>query len=353
MRKEAAVRTFAYTAHYDSQIFDAFNKELSPNAQQPPSVLSLKTGQTLRYGENPHQNASYHASLGGNKTGIKQLQGGALSYNNFLDIDAACHLLAATERAPSSSKNQEISFVIIKHGNPCGLSLADKPWDAYVQALAGDERSAYGGVFATNAPLEASVAEALSTRFFEIVLAPSFSPQAKQIMAKYPRRRLLAYDDLAIATPSYRSVLDGLLVQDTDLPSRHTDTWRCVTAKQPSPREMHDLGLAYVVAACARSNTVALVNQGQLVGCGAGQTSRIDALGIALDKAHKASLGVQGAVMASEAFFPFADCVAMAHEAGVGAIVQPGGSKNDQESIRYCDKQGISMLFSDQRHFRH
>ena len=338
-RRLAALRAFHCSVHYDSQIFDYFN---SP-PQLPVYVQSINTRVPLRYGENPHQRAAFYGNLDQN---VELYQGKSLSYNNLLDVDAALELLRHLG-------DEKAAFVVIKHSNPCGVAIDSLPERAFEKAYSSDSLSAFGGVFATNRPLSAAVAQRMTAFFFEVLVAPDFSPEALHIFDKYKNRRLLRLHQQPNRAYSYRSALDGMLEQEMDPPVRSTEHWSIPTTHKPDTMAMADLHFAHAVVACARSNAIVLARGGQLMGCGAGQTSRIDALQLAIEKAQRAKLSLQGAVMASEAFFPFADCVEVAHRAGIRAIIQPGGSKNDNLSIEYCETHGLVMVLTRKRHFRH
>lgn len=338
-RRQAALEAFHLSSHYDTQIFSYFNRP----ASLPVYKQSLSQHHPLRYGENPHQKANFYGSL---SQTLDLYQGPALSYNNVLDIEAAFDLLRALG-------NQKAAFVIIKHSNPCGVGVDHRAEEAYQKAYASDSLSAFGGVFASNRPLHKTIAAHMSSLFFEAILAPDFSTEALHIFSKQKNRRVLRYYQLPAPLQSYRSALGGMLEQETDLLASTKKHWEVPTSAKPKAACLEDLQFAYAIVACARSNAIALAKAGQLLGCGTGQTSRIDALHIAIEKAKRAGLPLQGAVMASEAFFPFPDCVEIAHQAGIKAVIQPGGSKNDKLSINYCEEQGLSMTLTHQRHFKH
>ena len=297
----------------------------------------------LRYGENAHQQATFYGPL---SELVSLLSGKALSYNNLLDLDAAFQLLRVLE-GPHST------FVIIKHTNPCGVGVADTPLLAYQKAFTSDSRSAFGGVFASNRPIDRSVAEEISSIFFELLLAPSFSRDAFELLKQKKNRRLLEYHSFPEVQRSFRSILNGVLEQSSDLPLEDGKEWTLSGTHQPTEAQWRDLRFAYAVAASARSNAIVIAKDGQLLGCGAGQTSRIDALRVAIEKAKANGHTIEGAAMASEAFFPFPDCVEMAYNVGIRSVIQPGGSTNDQLSIDFCSAHQIPMVLSKRRHFRH
>ena len=339
IRRKAALRAFYNSTNYDSHIFSYFN---SP-PQLPVYVQSLSTHYELRYGENPHQRATFFGDL---SQFFEILQGNVLSYNNLLDLDAALELLFHLG-------NKQATFVIVKHSNPCGVAVDSVPKCAYEKAYTTDSLSAFGGVFATNRTLSPDIAKHMAAHFFELILAPDFSREALRIFAPYKKRKVLRLRKQPKTTYNHRSALGGILEQETDTLHRSTERWSVSTTHKPEATTMADLRFANIVVGCARSNAIVLARDGQVLGCGTGQTSRIDALRTAIEKAARAGLPLQGAVMASEAFFPFPDCVEIAHKAGIRAIIQPGGSKNDKLSIDYCEEHGLVMVLTQQRHFKH
>ena len=338
-RRSFALEAFRLSAHYDTQIFSYFNRSKAHKTYQ----RSILSHYPLRYGENSHQQASFYGPL---DRILHQQSGQALSYNNLLDIDAAFDLLRAL------SSDQAL-FVMLKHGNPCGVGLDEEPLRAYQKAYATDRLSAFGGVFATNRRVDREIAAQLSAIFFEVILAPELTREALDILSQKKKLRILQYTQLPSPRHTYRSALGGMLEQTSDLPLEDEASWEVVTSCHPTSAQYSSLRLAYGVVSCARSNAIVLAKDGQLLGCGAGQTSRIDALEMAIQKARRGEHDLEGAVMASEAFFPFPDCVEMAHQVGISAVIQPGGSMNDHLSVDFCETHHIPLVLSRRRHFRH
>ena len=310
-----------------------------------PEVLSVleTTSTSLRYGENPHQPGAFYGDLDGLFT---QHNGKALSYNNLLDVDAAVQLMA-------EFKDDAPTVAILKHNNACGLATRDALSTAYADALAGDPISAFGGVVIMNRPLDIDTAEALHTLFCEVVIAPSFAPEALALLSGKKNRILLQQQRWPSASKLVRSALGGYLVQQPDDQIEGAGAFTCVTQKAPTDAQVEDLAFALKLAKHTRSNTIVLAKGGQLLASGTGQTSRVDALNQAIDKAGRMGFSLEGASMASDAFFPFPDCVEIADKAGIAAVVQPGGSIKDGESIAYCDAHGMAMVTTGVRHFRH
>ncbi|MFZ9057174.1 MAG: bifunctional phosphoribosylaminoimidazolecarboxamide formyltransferase/IMP cyclohydrolase [Flavobacteriaceae bacterium] len=337
-RKEFAAKAFHVSSHYDTAIFTYFNED--------PDYLKISQseGQTLRYGENPHQQGRFFGPL---DELLKQLHGKALSYNNLLDVDAAVQLM-------QEFKNEKPTFAILKHNNTCGLATRDTLEKAYQDALAGDPVSAFGGILIANRPIDAATATAIHSLFCEVIIAPDFDPEAFAILTTNKKNRiLLKQNDLPLPKHNVRSCLNGLLVQDKDL---HTDSvadLKNATHKAPSAEEIEDLLFASKICKHTKSNTIVLVKNKQLLASGTGQTSRVDALNQAIDKARTFNFDLKDAVMASDAFFPFPDCVAIAHTAGIRCVIQPGGSVKDQESIDYCNQNNLKMVLTGVRHFKH
>lgn len=310
-----------------------------------PEVLSvLETASTpLRYGENPHQPGAFYGDLEGLFT---QHNGKALSYNNLLDVDAAVQLM-------DEFKDGAPTVAILKHNNACGLATRASLSEAYSDALAGDPISAFGGVVIANRTLDLETAEALHTLFCEVVIAPDFAPEALALLSKKKNRILLEQRHWPHAQKLVRSALGGYLVQQPDGQVEGSQDFQCVTQMSPTEEQSEDLAFALKLAKHTRSNTIVLSKAGQLLASGTGQTSRVDALNQAIDKAGRMGFSLDGAVMASDAFFPFPDCVEIAHKAGIAAVVQPGGSIKDGESVAYCDANGVVMVTTGVRHFRH
>ena len=355
-RKKLAGKAFARTAAYDSAIANWFNKQLG---DVTPDYFTLggKLHQTLRYGENPHQHAAVYKTNDG-RSGIvdaQQLQGKELSYNNINDADAALEMIR------EFGESAQAACVIVKHANPCGVALGATSVEAYLKALACDSTSAFGGILAFNRGLDGKTAEEISKLFTEVIIAPSADDDALKILATKKNLRLLLLPDLikqSATTIVAKSISGGLLVQSSD--SISNMDLKVVTKRQPSPQEMFDLQFAFKVAKHVKSNAIVFAQNGTTVGIGAGQMSRIDSTRIAVRKSMDAAtaLGlktplVKGAVLASDAFFPFADGIEAAAEAGATAIIQPGGAMRDDEVIKAADAAGLAMVFTSVRHFRH
>ncbi|PLX10954.1 MAG: bifunctional phosphoribosylaminoimidazolecarboxamide formyltransferase/IMP cyclohydrolase PurH, partial [Marinilabiliales bacterium] len=327
---------FNISSHYDTAIFNWMNNgeiEAFKSSSMEPNVL--------RYGENPHQKGVFYGDM--DKV-FKQLHGKAISYNNLLDLDAAINLISDFE---------ETTFAVIKHNNACGLASRDSLLDAWNDALAGDPVSAFGGVLATNRNIDLATANEINKIFFEIIIAPSYDADALEVLKSKKNRIILEKNSYDFGRQQFRSSLNGVLVQDKDLKTETPEDLQQSTETKPSSAEIEDLIFANKLVKHTKSNTIVLAKNKQLVGSGTGQTSRVDALKQAIEKANNFELPLEGAVMASDAFFPFADSVEIAHKAGIKAVIQPGGSIRDKDSIEYCNKNGISMVFTGIRHFKH
>ena len=328
-RKLFAAKAFEVVKRYDIAISDYFNSE------SEQMII-------LRYGENPHQHAGFKGDL--SKT-FTQLHGKELSYNNLVDVDAALQLI-------SEFDSTEVTFAIIKHTNVCGIASRNYVIDAWKAALAGDPESAFGGVLVCNTKIDEQTAESIDSIFFEVLIAKEFDQQALKILQSKKNRILLQLTgNMTMPSMMYKSILNGRLQQDVD--KGNFLEWKEVGGRETSPREKEDLKFANIVCKHLKSNAIALVQDKQLVGKGCGQTSRIDALRQALEKARQFDFDLQNAVMASDAFFPFNDCVKMGHAAGIKAFIQPGGSIRDKESIEYCAHNDLAMVLTGLRHFRH
>ena len=328
-RKSFAAKAFEVVKRYDIAISDYFNSE------SERTII-------LRYGENPHQHAAFKGDL---SSIVTQLHGKELSYNNLVDVEAAILLI-------NEFDDSEISFAIIKHTNVCGIASRNYLIDAWKAALAGDPESAFGGVLICNTKIDVQTAESIDSIFFEVLIAKEFDPQALKILqAKKNRILLQSTGNDSLPNVMYKSILNGRLQQDIDKGSYLE--WKEVGGRETSTREKEDLKFANIVCKHLKSNAIALVQDKQLVGKGCGQTSRIDALRQALEKARQFDFDLQNAVMASDAFFPFNDCVKMGHAAGIKAFIQPGGSIRDKESIEYCVHNDLAMIITGMRHFRH
>lgn len=332
-RKQFARDAFAHTAAYDTAIASWFAGH--------PVALPLQAPKPLRYGENPHQKGSYIPS---EKAFFHQLAGKEMSYNNYLDADAAMRLMAEFSRC---------TFAVIKHNNACGIASDINTEDACRRALACDPVSAFGGVLICNREINAATALLLNDLFFEILIAPSFSEEALQKLKSKPNRILLTGSGEPFPSLQYRSVFNGLLVQQNDDTLVSPEALRIMSSRHPTMEEVSDLVFANKVVKHSRSNAIVLVHQETLLASGVGQTSRVDALKQAIAKARGFGFSLEGACMASDAFFPFPDCVEIAAEAGISAIIQPGGSVKDKDSVEMAEKKNISMVFSGIRHFRH
>lgn len=334
-RKHYAAAAFAECAHYDVAIAGYFNKTTDNKQFQ----LSFGHKQSLRYGENPHQQASFYGDL---DELFEKLNGKELSYNNLVDVDAACQII---------SEFTNPTFAIIKHTNVCGIAERANVADAWDAALAGDPESAFGGVLVTNQTIDAAVAKKISELFFEILLAPAFDEDALAILKSKKNRILLQQKQSFYPTKEYKRILNGILVQAAD--TKNFAEWKEAGARPSTEAERSDLLFANIVCKHLKSNAIAIIKDKQLIGKGCGQTSRIDALRQALDKSKHFGFDLNGAVLASDAFFPFDDCVRMANEAGIKACIQPGGSVRDADSIKFCQENDMVMVLTEVRHFKH
>jgi phosphoribosylaminoimidazolecarboxamide formyltransferase/IMP cyclohydrolase len=336
-RKWFAASAFNVSSHYDTAIFNYFQ----PSTEITSFKQSILKSNTLRYGENPHQKGVFFGDL---EKMFTQLHGKEISYNNLLDIDAAVGLI---------SEFDEPTFAILKHNNACGIASRSNLLDAWKDALAGDPISAYGGVLITNGEFDDETATEINQMFFEIVIAPSYSDSVLEILKSKKNRIILIQKPVELPKVVFRSLLNGVVSQDKDLSVEFEKDMQPVTSKTPSSKEMEDLIFANKIVKHSKSNAIVLAKDKQLYASGIGQTSRVDALKQAIAKAASFSFDLKGAVMASDAFFPFNDCVELAHNAGVTAVVQPGGSVRDDDSIEYCNNHKIAMVFTGIRHFKH
>ena len=337
-RKDFARDAFDVSSHYDAHIFNYLNNDKKETFKQ-----SISSNQTLRYGENPHQKGIFHGEL---DLIFDKLWGKELSYNNLLDVDAAVNLMA-------EFKNDGPTFAILKHNNACGLASRETIHQAYLHALAGDPVSAFGGILISNKRLDVATANEISTLFCEVVIAPSYEAEALEILKGKKNRIILVQKSIELPKRQYRTILNGVLEQDKDQASETKEVLENSTNKKPTDREIEDLLFANKLAKHTKSNTIVIAKNKQLVASGTGQTSRVDALNHAIQKAQSFEFDLKGAVMASDAFFPFPDCVEIAGKEGVKAVIQPGGSIKDQLSIDYCNANDISMVFTGIRHFKH
>ena len=338
-RKSFASQAFHRSSHYDTAIFNYMNLD----EDNSPFKVSIEEQKTLRYGENPHQQGSFYGDL---NAYFDQISGKELSYNNLLDVDAAVQLIA-------EFGEEEIAFAILKHNNACGVATADTVKNAYLRAFAADKLSAFGGILITNQNIDLTTAEEMSTLFFEIVIAPSFDQDAIDLLTKKKNRILLTQKMKWDHCLQFRSLLNGALVQDYDRKTDSKADLEVRTKKQPSTDEVEALLFASKICKHSKSNTIVLAKDGYLLASGVGQTSRVDALKHAIEKAQSFDMDLTGASMASDAFFPFPDCVEIAKEVGISSVIQPGGSLKDQLSIDFCDQNEMSMVFTGTRHFKH
>ncbi|MDU0372604.1 bifunctional phosphoribosylaminoimidazolecarboxamide formyltransferase/IMP cyclohydrolase [Hymenobacter endophyticus] len=341
-RRHYAAAAFEATSHYDTQIFRymAQGTELSGAALK----LSEKPATPLRYGENPHQAGTFYGDL---SALFDQLHGKQLSYNNLVDVDAAVLLMQEFQAAGPAA------CAILKHTNACGVAQADTLHQAYLNALSCDPVSAFGGVIIVNKPVDAATAEELNKLFFEVLIAPEFTAEALPILQSKKNRILLRQKPVQFPAKQVKTLLNGVIEQDFDKVVEGAADFRTVTDSVPTAEEVAALEFALKVCKHTKSNTIVLARAGQLLASGVGQTSRVDALRQAIEKARSFGFDLQGAVMASDAFFPFPDCVEIAGEAGIRAVVQPGGSIKDQDSVAACNRLGMAMVLTGVRHFKH
>ncbi|WP_417361832.1 bifunctional phosphoribosylaminoimidazolecarboxamide formyltransferase/IMP cyclohydrolase [Galbibacter sp.] len=338
-RRRFAAKAFNVSSHYDTAIFNYFNAEESIEAFK----VSLSNGAQLRYGENPHQKGYFYGEL---DELFEKVHGKELSYNNLLDVDAAVNLMG-------EFKNDQPTFAILKHNNACGLATRSTIKQAYVDALAGDPVSAFGGVLIANKTIDLETAEEIHSLFCEVVIAPAYAPEALELLKGKKNRIILIQNEVDFPQQSVRSCLNGVLVQEKDLKTDTIEDLTLVTNNKPSENELEDLIFASKICKHTKSNTIVLAKNKQLCASGTGQTSRVDALRQAIEKAQSFEFDLKGAAMASDAFFPFPDCVEIANKAGVESVIQPGGSIKDQLSIDYCNENNVSMVFTGTRHFKH
>ncbi|MEK6451529.1 MULTISPECIES: bifunctional phosphoribosylaminoimidazolecarboxamide formyltransferase/IMP cyclohydrolase [Myroides] len=336
-RRLLATKAFHVSSHYDSAIFNYFN------AEETTLKISIDNGNELRYGENPHQKGHFFGNF---DELFQKLHGKELSYNNLLDVDAAVNLM-------NEFKGGLPTFAILKHNNACGVAQRPTMKQAYLDALAGDPTSAFGGVLIANDKIDVETAKEINKLFCEVVIAPSFDVEAIEILQEKKNRIILVLNDVKLPTKQVRTCLNGILVQDKDNVTDNKDILKTVTKLSPSTKEIDDLLFASKICKHTKSNTIVLVKEGQLCASGTGQTSRVDALRQAIEKANSFDFNLKGAVMASDAFFPFPDCVEIAGNAGITAVIQPGGSIKDDLSINYCDENNIAMVLTGIRHFKH
>jgi phosphoribosylaminoimidazolecarboxamide formyltransferase/IMP cyclohydrolase len=337
-RKRFAAMAFDTSSHYDSAIFSYFNNEQN----LPVFKKSIQTAKELRYGENPHQKGIFYGDL---NLIFDQVNGKELSYNNLVDVDAAIGLIQEFEG--------DTAFAIIKHTNACGVATAATVKEAYLRAFQADTISAFGGVLATNQTIDLPAAEAINSLFFEILVAPSYSEEALTLLKTKKNRIILIQKKPIVQSKQVKSLLNGILSQDSDWKTDAATDLKVVTKRAPSEKEVKSLLFASKICKHTKSNTIVLAVDGQLLASGVGQTSRVDALKQAIEKARSFGFSLEGSVMASDAFFPFPDCVEIAHKQGIQAVIQPGGSIKDQDSINYCDAHDMAMVVTGFRHFKH
>ena len=336
-RRFFATQAFNVSSHYDTAIFKYFNREEAVDAFKESILVS----KTLRYGENPHQKALYFGNEGSLP---EQLWGKEISYNNLLDIEAAIELIGDFE---------ETTVAILKHNNACGCASNDNLTDAWKTALAADPVSAYGGIIISNKQIDSATAAEMNKLFFEVVIAPGYEPEALAILKEKKNRIILVNNGEKRTETKFRSLLGGALMQQRDSAVENELSLTPVTKTSPNSKEVEDLLFANKLVKHSKSNTIVLARDKSLLASGVGQTSRVDALRQAIAKAESFGFTCAGSVMASDAFFPFADCVEIAHKAGVTAVIQPGGSVRDSESTDYCNNNGLSMVTTGIRHFKH
>ena len=336
-RKRFAVKSFNISSHYDTAIFNYFNQE------EVVYKASETISKTLRYGENPHQKGYFFGDL---DAMFDKLHGKELSYNNLLDVNAAVHLM-------NEFLGEAPTFAILKHNNACGFAQRETIHRAYLDALAGDPVSAFGGILITNTKIDKQTAEEIHKLFCEVVITPAYQEDALEVLKGKKNRILLVQKNVALPEKMVRTALNGLLIQDKDTKTDSTQNLTYATNNKPSNRELEDLLFASKICKNTKSNTIVLAKNKQLFASGTGQTSRVDALKQAIEKANSFGFELKGGVMASDAFFPFPDCVEIAHHAGIRSVIQPGGSSKDQLSIDYCNENDLSMVMTGTRHFKH
>jgi phosphoribosylaminoimidazolecarboxamide formyltransferase/IMP cyclohydrolase len=337
-RKSFARDAFNVSSHYDTQIFHYFNA-----GEKEIFKESIQQSQVLRYGENPHQRGVFFGDM---DAIFDKLNGKELSYNNLLDVDAAVNLM-------EEFKNDDPTFAILKHNNACGMATRATLKEAYQAALAGDPVSAFGGILIANRPIDKETADEINDLFCEVIIAPGYFEEALDVLVSKKNRIILKKKDVELPEQQHRTILNGILVQDKDTKTEVAADLQPITAVQPTAEEIEDLLFANKLVKHTKSNTIVLAKGRQLLASGTGQTSRVDALRQAIHKAQSFNFDLNGAVMASDAFFPFPDCVEIAKTAGIQAVIQPGGSIKDQLSVDYCNANGMAMVMTGNRHFKH
>jgi len=340
-RKKMALAAFGVSSHYDTAIFNYFNN--TSEEKEERFKHSISNSSILRYGENPHQKGIFFGEL---NNVFEKLSGKELSFNNLVDVDAAVQLMAEFE-------NDAPTFAVLKHTNACGVATRSNVYDAWTHALAGDPVSAFGGILISNSKIDLKTAEEINKLFYEVLLAPDFDQDAKDLLTKKKKRVLLKVNSYYRQNKSFKSILNGVIQQDMDLKIEAASDFECKTKMEPTATQIKDLEFANKLVKHLKSNTIVLARNNQLLGMGCGQTSRVDACKQAIEKAKNFGFDLEGAVMASDAFFPFPDCVEIAHSEGIKAVIQPGGSIKDQLSIDFCDENNLPMVFTSTRHFKH
>ncbi|MEP2771717.1 MAG: bifunctional phosphoribosylaminoimidazolecarboxamide formyltransferase/IMP cyclohydrolase [Fulvivirga sp.] len=336
-RRRFAAKAFDISSHYDTAIFNYFNKEEEIGSFKQ----SIRSAKSLRYGENPHQQGTYFGNL---SEILDQLNGKELSYNNLVDIDAAVSLIEEFD---------ETAFAILKHTNACGVATGNTVKEAYQRAFAADTLSAFGGILIANKKIDLAAAEEMHALFFEVIIAPGYDAEALDLLKGKKNRIILEQKGKLQTQKQYKSLLNGVIEQDRDLKTDSQDDLETATKLEPTSEQKEALLFASKIAKHTKSNTIVLAKDGQLLASGVGQTSRVDALKQAIEKAKTFKFDLQGAVMASDAFFPFPDCVEIASKEGINAVIQPGGSIKDQDSIDFCDNNNMTMVMTGTRHFKH
>ncbi len=338
-RKAFAKKAFMVSSHYDTAIFNYFNEGNEPTTFKQ----SIHQTQILRYGENPHQKGQFFGNI---DELFDKLNGKELSYNNLVDVDAAVNLM-------EEFKEEKPAFAILKHTNVCGLAIRDTIFEAWTDALAGDNISAFGGILISNTTIDFKTAEAIDKLFYEVLIAPDFDEYALDLLTKKKKRILLKIKKYPANKFVFKSLLNGVIHQEADTKETAPEDIKTATKIEPTTEQLSDLLFANKLVKHLKSNTIVLAKNKQLIGMGCGQTSRVDALNQSIIKAHHFGFDTKGAVMASDAFFPFPDCVEIANMDGITAVIQPGGSIKDQLSVDYCDKHGMAMVMTGTRHFKH
>jgi phosphoribosylaminoimidazolecarboxamide formyltransferase/IMP cyclohydrolase len=336
-RRLFATKAFHVSSHYDGAIFNYFNTDETIYKE------SIDNGQILRYGENPHQKGFFFGDF---DAIFKKVHGKELSYNNLLDVDAAVNLI-------NEFKTDGPTFAILKHNNACGLASRKTISEAYLAALACDPTSAFGGVLIANTKIDLATAQEINKLFCEVVIAPSYDDDAIAVLQEKKNRIILVQNEVELPSRQVRTCLNGLLIQDRNNITDNKEHLKTVTITEPTSQEVEDLIFASKICKNTKSNTIVFAKNGTLISSGTGQTSRVDALVQAVDKAKAFGFDLTGASMASDAFFPFPDCVELAKKAGITAVIQPGGSIKDELSINYCNENNVAMVFTGTRHFKH